>query len=388
MDLEMKLLPVVVGMESVGVGVDRSLLQSIRESALTNTKARQAEVRMLLGEPALNLNSPQQLLAALKKVGLNLPNTSEAVLKAAEDDTGVVASLLNHRTSEKLGQQPASLLKAAGADGRIRCSFNPTGTDTGRFSCTAPNLQNIGRGSIRSAFVPEPGNKLIVADYAQIELRIAAVVASDQKMLAAYRAGADLHRETAAAVLEKPMEEVTKQDRQLAKAVNFGLLYGQGAPGLVRYAAGSYGVNIQEEDAARIRALFFARYKGLSRWHAKAWEKARAKATEIRTRLGRRRLIPPEASEWERFTTLVNTEVQGGAADGMKLALVELAHRLPTGASIISTVHDEVIVEAPAGLADQIRELTQTVMIDSMAGLYPEVPIEVEAHVCRHWGEK
>ena len=85
---------------------------------------------------------------------------------------------------------------------------------------------------------------------------------------------------------------------------------------------------------------------------------------------------------------MVNTEVQGGAADGMKLALVDLAHRLPTGAAIISTVHDEVIVEAPAELADQIRELTQTVMIDSMAGLYPEVPIEVEAHVCQHWGEK
>jgi DNA polymerase-1 len=207
-------------------------------------------------------------------------------------------------------------------------------------------------------------------------------------MLAAYQAGADLHRESAAAVLEKPLEAVTKGDRQLAKAVNFGLLYGQGAPGLVRYAAGSYGVDIEEEDAARIRALFFARYKGLSRWHSKAWEKARAKATEVRTRLGRRRLIPPGASEWERFTALVNTEVQGGAADGMKLALVDLAPRLPTGAAIISTVHDEVIVEAPSELADQIRELTQTVMIDSMAGLYPEVPIEVEAHVCRHWGEK
>jgi DNA polymerase-1 len=207
-------------------------------------------------------------------------------------------------------------------------------------------------------------------------------------MLAAYRDGADLHRETAAAVLEKPLEGVTKSDRQLAKAVNFGLLYGQGAPGLVRYAAGSYGVDIEEEDAARIRVLFFARYKGLSRWHSKAWEKARAKATEVRTRLGRRRLIPPEAIEWERFTALVNTEVQGGAADGMKLALVELAHRLPTGAAVISTVHDEVIVEAPTELADQIRELTQTVMIDSMAGLYPEVPIEVEAHVCQHWGEK
>ena len=129
-------------------------------------------------------------------------------------------------------------------------------------------------------------------------------------------------------------------------------------------------------------------YKGLSRWHSKAWEKARAKATEVRTRLGRRRLISPEASEWERFTALVNTEVQGGAADGMKPALVELAPRLPPGVEIISTVHDELFVEAPSELAGHVRDLTRTVMIEPMAKLYPEVPVEVEAHSCAHWGEK
>lgn len=388
MDLEMALLPVVVDMEHTGVGIDIDLLNAIRAEAEATTRSAEAEVRALLDAPDLNLSSPKQLLAALNAAGFDLPNTAEETLKGAADESGVISALLRHRSAQKVAQQPATLLKAVGRDGRLRCSFNPTGTATGRFSSSSPNLQNIGRGAIRSAFTPAPGQCLIVADYSQIELRIAAVVAGDQKMLAAYQAGADLHRETAAAVLEKPLEEVAKGDRQLAKAVNFGLLYGQGAPGLVRYAAGSYGVDIEEEDAARIRALFFARYKGLSRWHSKAWEKARAKAAEVRTRLGRRRLIPPGASEWERFTALVNTEVQGGAADGMKLALVDLAHRLPTGAAIISTVHDEVIVEAPAELADQIRELTQTVMIDSMAGLYPEVPIEVEAHVCQHWGEK
>ena len=107
------------------------------------------------------------------------------------------------RSAQKVAQQPATLLKAVGRDGRLRCSFNPTGTATGRFSSSSPNLQNIGRGAIRSAFTPAPGQCLIVADYSQIELRIAAVVAGDQKMLAAYQAGADLHRETAAAVLEK-----------------------------------------------------------------------------------------------------------------------------------------------------------------------------------------
>jgi DNA polymerase-1 len=388
MELEMDLLPVVVDMERTGVGVDIDQLKAIRTEAEATTRSAEAEVRSLLDAPDLNLSSPKQLLAALGAAGFDLPNTAEETLKGAADESGVISALLRHRSAQKVAQQPATLIKAVGRDGRLRCSFNPTGTATGRFSSSSPNLQNIGRGAIRSAFTPAPGKCLIVADYSQIELRIAAVVAEDQKMLAAYRDGADLHRETAAAVLEKPLEGVTKSDRQLAKAVNFGLLYGQGAPGLVRYAAGSYGVDIEEEDAARIRALFFARYKGLSRWHSKAWEKARAKATEVRTCLGRRRLIPPEASEWERFTALVNTEVQGGAADGMKLALLALAHRLPTGAAIISAVHDEVIVEAPTELADQIRELTQTVMIDSMAGLYPVVPIEVEAHVCRHWGEK
>lgn len=386
--LEMRLLGVVVGMESAGVGVDRTLLRRIKADSTVEAEKHEAEVRAVLGMPDLNLRSTKQLLPALRSGGLDIDDTAEETLKRVAGQCAAASAILRHRSADKASQQPESLIEAAGNDNRIRCSFNQCGTDTGRFSSSKPNLQNIGRGVIRSAFVPAPGHRLIVADYSQIELRIAAVVAEDDRMLAAYRDGADLHRETAAAVLEKPLADVTKADRQLAKAVNFGLLYGQGAPGLVRYAAASYGVTIAEEDAARIRALFFARYEGFSRWHSRGWELARAKVTEVRTRLGRRRLIHPDASEWERFTTLVNTEVQGGAADGMKRALVQIADQLPAGSRIVSTVHDEVIIEAPEANANAVCDITRTLMIKAMADLYPEVPIEVEARVCRNWGEK
>jgi DNA polymerase-1 len=110
--------------------------------------------------------------------------------------------------------------------------------------------------------------------------------------------------------------------------------------------------------------------------------------SEIRTVLGRRRLIPPEASAWERFTALVNTPVQGGCADGMKRALVELATALPPSARIISTVHDEIIVETPEAEAADVRRTVEAVMVEAMAALFPQVPVEVEANVCRSWGEK
>jgi DNA polymerase-1 len=109
---------------------------------------------------------------------------------------------------------------------------------------------------------------------------------------------------------------------------------------------------------------------------------------EVRTVLGRRRLIPETASEWERFTALVNTPVQGGCADGMKRALVLLAGRLPAEARLLSTVHDEVIVEAPETMADEVCTLVRETLIEAMAALFPQVPIEVEAGVCAHWGEK
>jgi DNA polymerase I-like protein with 3'-5' exonuclease and polymerase domains len=198
----------------------------------------------------------------------------------------------------------------------------------------------------------------------------------------------DLHKQTAAEVLHKPLDQVTKEDRQISKSANFGLLYGQSAPGLVRYAASSYGVQLELDEAENIRRQFFRTYGHLRQWHGVSRNQADAGAREVRTVTGRRRLIPETASEWERFTALVNTPVQGGCADGMKQALVLIAQRLPAAARLISTVHDEVLVESPAAMADDVRDLVRSSMIEAMAALFPQVPIEVEAGSCSHWGEK
>ena len=386
-ELEMELLPVVVAMEQAGMAVDRAKLESIRDQAKAESEMQTAALRDLLGDRQLNVSSPAQLQAALTKAGVAVANTNEETLKASGDER-FVPIILAHRSAEKTAQQAQSLIECIAADGCIHGRFDPTGTATGRFSSKEPNLQNIGRGPLRECFVAPEGSKLVVADYSQIELRAAAAIAGETKMIEAYRRGEDLHRGTAAAVLGKTVDAVTKEDRQLAKAVNFGLLYGQSAPGLVKYAASSYGVTLPEDDAKEIRAKFFRTYGSLRQWHGESHRQAEQGVSEVRTVLGRRRLIPQEASAWERFTALVNTPVQGGCADGMKRALVQLAGTLPPSARIISTVHDEIIVEAPEHEAEDIRHTVEAAMVEAMAALFPQVPVEVEANVCASWGEK
>jgi DNA polymerase I-like protein with 3'-5' exonuclease and polymerase domains len=385
--LEMALLPCVVDMEDRGIAVDREKLQAIaaRQRALASESA--GILRAHLGVPDLNLSSPNQLLSALRSAGLDLKSTRENELKAA-DDGRIIPLILQYRAAEKRAQQAESLIEPVKSDGRIHARFEPTGTMTGRFSSKEPNLQNVGRGELREAFVPAPGHRFIVADYSQVELRAAAAIAGETKMIEAYREGADLHTRTASTVLGADPASISKEQRQTAKAVSFGLLYGQSVPGLMRYAASSYGVALQDDEARRIRGAFFRTYGHLRQWHGESHQQAERGVTEVRTRLGRRRLVPEGASDWDRFTALVNTPVQGGCADGMKQAIVLLSERLPAGARIVSTVHDELIVEAPEAEAETVLQLVIKTMREAMAGIFPEVPIEIEGGVCHHWGEK
>ena len=199
--------------------------------------------------------------------------------------------------------------------------------------------------------------------------------------------GKDLHTLTTATVLNKPAAEVTKADRQLAKAVNFGLLYGQSAAGLVRYARTTYGVELTEAAAAAIRRQFFKHYRGLAAWH----RSARAKGSETRegrTVIGRRRLLGEDASDWERFQAQVNYVVQGSCADGLKYALVALATELPPEARIIGTVHDEILVECPREAAPTVLEGVRDAMLGACRRLFAGLPVEVEAKACETWGDK
>lgn len=370
-------------MEAAGFAMDRARLEAVRDDHRTRAGELGEQVQQALGQ-AFNPGSPEQLKAALKSAGLRVKSTAEEVL--SELDHPAATLTLEMRGAEKVAQQAQSLLDAIEVDGRIHGQFDPTGTEAGRFSAKRPNLQNVGRGALRECFVATEGRKLVCADYSQIELRVAAALAKETRMIDAYKAGADLHRQTAALVLGKNEADVSKDDRQLAKAVNFGLLYGQTAPGLVRYAKTSYGVTLTEDEAERIRRKFFRAYTGLAKWHQETRRLASDNLKETRTRLGRRRLFPSGRQYfWQRFSGGLNTPVQGGAADGLKRAIVLLAPRLPEGAMIVSTVHDELIVDCLEDQAESDARIMEAAMKEAMSALYPEVPVEVEANIGGNW---
>jgi DNA polymerase I-like protein with 3'-5' exonuclease and polymerase domains len=373
-------------MENRGFGINKERLLGVMEDYSTELKDTLAYFKKAFGEE-INPNSPKQLKEALTEKGLKLSNTSEQTLK--EDGHSLTMCILNYRSAKKQMEQAETLLKAIEEDGRIHARFEPTGTDTGRFSSKKPNLQNIGRGKLRGCFTPADGSSLVVADYSQVELRVAAAIANEERMIEAYKNGEDLHRQTASIVLGKPLEDVSKEDRQLAKAVNFGLLYGQLAKGLVVYAETSYGVKLNIEQARQIRQKFFDEYKHLREWHSQAHKDASSNCEVLSTKFGRKRWLPMEGDvRWQRVATLLNAPVQGGAAAVIKTAIIALQAKLPEGAGLVSTVHDELIVEAPLKNVEAIKKLMEDIMIESAASLYPTVPFEVEAHICEDWSEK
>jgi DNA polymerase-1 len=386
--LEMDLLPVVVGMELKGFCVDRKKLEELAAEATQERDQVAQTVNNLLGTGDVHLNAPAQLLKALQGLGIALKNTNEDSLSECRHP--VAKAILEYRKWKKIKEDVESRIGEIRPDGRIHGHFNPLGTDTGRFSSSEPNMQNITHKKLRTAFVASVGNVLVIADYSQIELRAAAYVSGDKRMIEAFVKGEDLHTKTASIVLGKSEKEISNEDRQLAKALNFGLLYGQSAEGLVRYAKTRYGVEMTEKQAAKTRAVFFKHYDGLARWHAKAWSEVEcAEVEEGRTILGRRILINPEASNWECFQAKTNLVVQGACSDGLKLALCEIHHALPKDAEIIAVVHDEIIVEAIEAQAEQVKKLLSKLMVGVFDKLFKkQVAIEVDAKICENWGER
>ena len=273
--------------------------------------------------------------------------------------------------------------------GRIHADFSLAGTVTGRMSCSKPNLQQIPRAAeFRGLFAPQEGRAFVIADYSQMELRVAAIIAGEETLLQAYREGKDTHRLTASMILGKPPEEITKQERQLAKAVNFGLLYGQGSKGLQAYAASSYGVEITEKQAQQYRAQWFKAFPAFEAWHRSAAARAE-KALAVRTPAGRERRWASRA-EFKQ-TEAFNTPVQGGAAEAMLAALALLPSKLAgLDAVPVAVVHDELIVEAAASDAPQVAQAVEAAMVEGMLAIFPQAATAglVEAHVGKSWADK
>jgi DNA polymerase-1 len=332
------------------------------------------------GAGAWNWNSWQDVTEAFAALGFKLDSTNDAALAAV--DHPLAAALREHRSAAQMVKTFGRSWLDFAVNGRIYAGWVQLGTDAGRSSCKRPNLQQVpsrGDPRYRQCFAAPPGRVLIKADYSQLQLRIACKVAKERRMLQAYQSGEDLHALTARGITGK--EEVSKADRQTAKAVNFGLLFGLGANGLRSYAAAEYGLELTPAQAEEYRRRFFETYPNLKRWHNR---ERSSSAKECRTILGRRRILDDKTP----FTHRLNSPVQGSEADGAKLAMALLWERREQcpGAFPVLFVHDEVVVEADADKAEDAAAWLKQAMLDGMRDVLAPVPCEVEAKINPSWG--
>ncbi len=397
-EVDLPLVEVLAALEGHGVRLDLEVLSQLAERMHGERKRAEARVIELAGE-SFNLNSPTQLGAVLfGKLGYKavkytgktkVPSTDEDVLQelAKEQGAEIASELLRHRQMVKLlGTYVEALpLMVNPITGRVHTRLHQAAVASGRLASSDPNLQNIpirteeGR-AIRGAFVPEPGWVLLDADYSQIELRVVAALAEDPVLLGAFRAGEDIHRRTASEVMGLPMDQVSADDRSRAKAVNFGLLYGQGAFALAA------NLGISQKEAKAFIERYFERMPRVAAWIEGAKAKALAEGL-VRTHWGRIRRIPELESPNKQFQAqglreAVNTIVQGTAADLMRRAMVRL-HRslLASGlkARLLLQVHDELLMEAPPEEADRAAALLKEAMegADDLGALGAKLAAEV-----------
>jgi len=394
-----------VQMEYHGIRLDTAELDRQK----TELSARMDDLRRQIGDAAggdFNPDSPRQLADLLfTKLKLPVtkrtktgPSTDIEVLERLCETDGLTDQQL--RVPRLIGEyrQLAKLvgtyLGALGesvrpATGRIHASFHQAGTATGRLSSSGPNLQNvpvrtdIGR-QVRKAFVAEPGCLLISADYSQIELRILAHLSRDPALTAAFEADQDIHAAVAAQVFGVPLEAVTKEQRGYAKVINFGIIYGVTPWGLARRIE-----SLDVDGARKLIADYRRRFAGIDQFLAKCIQQA-ATLGYVTTMLGRRRSIPQIKSRNPSTRALgerlaINSVVQGSAAELMKLAMVNLHHRIEREnlpMKVLLLIHDELVVEAPQTDAPRMADIVGQEMRDAMS---LRVPLKVEAAMGPTW---
>ncbi len=396
-EIELPLVPILARMEAAGVALDRDALVALEREFATEIERLEREIYAAVGHE-FTIGSPKQL-GEILFVELGLPkgrktktgySTDATVLEELRGVHPVIEPVLDWRIYTKLRSTYVEALpNLIGPDGRLHTLFHQAVAATGRLSSSDPNLQNIpirtplGR-RIRHAFVAgSPETTLVSADYSQIELRIIAHVSGDEHLAEAFAREADIHRETAARVLDKAPEEVTGDERSMAKMVNFGLAYGMSDFGLSSRAGISRG------DAQAFIASYFAAYGGISRYMHHIRETAKDLGY-VATLLGRRRRIPELSSSngalraaGERMA--INMPIQGTAADIVKIAMIRMDRALRDGgfaARLLLSVHDELLLEAPRAEVDRLVP----VLREAMEGALPlSVPLTVEAKVGDSW---
>jgi DNA polymerase I len=409
-ELELPLVPVLTAMEERGIRLDTLLLEEIGRELETEVEKCAGSFKALAGVD-VNLNSPKALgellfekLRIQDQAGVRRPKrtqtgwaTDAETLESGYGELEIVRCLLEYREVQKLKSTYVDALPryVNPRTGRVHCSFSQVAAATGRLASSEPNLQNIpvrsDRGKrLREVFVAPAADEhgewlLITADYSQVELRILAHLAGDEKMRAAFAAGKDIHASTAAEVFGVAEHEVTRLMRSRAKAVNFGLLYGMGPARLARET------NLTLPEARQFIERYFAAFPRVRAWQQELLARTRANGW-VETLSGRRRPLPDVNSSDGRARSAaenatLNTPVQGSAADIIKRAMIELHRRLRASdlrVHLLLQVHDELVLECPASEIEAARALVVQCM-EGAAEL--AVPLQVDTGTGRNWLE-
>jgi DNA polymerase I-like protein with 3'-5' exonuclease and polymerase domains len=383
--LENALLPVVVSMELTGVPVDRARLEKVVAAWTEEAGVLHENLRRTLN--VRSADNGNEVLAALRRLGVSIDGTKAENLApyAHLPEVGHLvryrhiqsfAASTGKRVLQQLGERRAT---------RVYPVLDQLGSASGRFSCRLPNLMGMPREpEVRACIRAEPGKKLVVADYATIELRTLADQINEPQLTAMFLAGGDPHRATASLVMGVPEEQVTDEQRRQAKAINFGFIFGMGPESFVGYARKNYGVELSVEQAAAFKSKFLAAYPGVAEWQSKMQTEM---PDVVRSASGRLRYFPDQNQD---YGARLSHAVQGSAADGMKQAMVRLfndARFRQIGAQILLVVHDELLVEVPEEHADEARDIVESCMIEGMAAFVKSVPLVVEAAVRTSWAK-
>ena len=397
-NVEIPLTYALYDMEQAGIMVAGDKLKEYGERLKTGIDALEKDIFAEAGHE-FNINSPKQLgeilfgemqLPGGKKTKTGY-STSASVLEKLEPDYPFVSKILEYRQLTKLKSTYADGLAVyIGEDNRIHGKFNQTITATGRISSTEPNLQNIpvrmplGR-EIRKVFIPKEGCVFIDADYSQIELRVLAHMSQDVHMMQAFKNNEDIHRQAASKVFKTPIDEVTKEQRSSAKAVNFGIVYGISDFGLGEQ------LGISRKQAKKYIEEYLEEYAGINKYMENVTEEAKEKGY-VETLFHRRRYIPELKSKnymVRQFgmRAAMNTPIQGTAADIMKIAMINVYNRLRKEnleSKIVLQVHDEMMIEAPMNEAEEVKKIIKFEMENAVK---LDVPLIAEVSEAKNWYE-
>ncbi|HKC59761.1 MAG TPA: DNA polymerase I, partial [Myxococcales bacterium] len=388
-ELELPLEEVLARVELTGISLDVPRLEALGRELGTQIEQLLREITELAGEEFLPTSNQQLAEILYKKLQLPVlkrgktgPSTDQEVLEELAQQHPMPAKVLEHRQLTKLKSTYLDALPAAlGKDGRLHTTFDQAVAATGRLASINPNLQNIPirtplGARIREAFIPRTGWKLLSADYSQIELRVLAHVSGDPVLRDSFLSGEDLHARTAGETFGVPAAEVTRQQRDIAKMINYGIAYGLSSFGL------AHRLGLEQSEAHTIIERYFARYRRVKEWLDATIVEAR-RSGRVKTLFGRRRYLPDinsknPAARSAAERTAVNTPIQGTAADLVKRAMLRVDRALTARAlqaKMLLQVHDELVLEAPPSELDSVGPL----LVEEMKGAADlAVPLEVE----------